>query len=345
MKKTSAKKYFIESFLRESGLPENNFTLSILAGDGSARSFQRLKPKDKNLTFIFMENPPENDFLIKENLAYLMIGTHMLVKGMPLPKILKHDLNSGYFILEDMGDRTLQDEILNSTDRIKIYENVIETLLKLQIDGRQGFDTKWCCQTPVYDTSLMREKEAWYFRDSFLIDYAQIKINPATLDKSFEYIISMAEKANSNYLLHRDFQSRNIMCRNKGIAILDWQGARLGPLAYDLASLVFDPYVDLPEKEKRHLIDVYTSLLKDIDPDACESFKRYFFYIAVMRILQALGAYSFLSIKQGKSYFEKYIPVALKTLKALLEEIPNRKLLPLIDIIKGIEFYNTEKRL
>ncbi|MGD9160601.1 MAG: phosphotransferase [Desulfobacteraceae bacterium] len=337
MKNPSEKEIFIAAFLREQGLPENSYAISILAGDGSARLFQRIEPNDTKLTYVFMENPPINDFIEKENLAYLKIGNHMLARGIPLPGILKYDLDTGCFILEDMGDRLLQEEALKSENRIKLYEDIIETLIRLQIDGREGFDTAWCCQTPYYDSSLMREKEAWYFRDSFLRDYINTDVDLSMLDEPFEHIITMAEKAEKNYLLHRDFQSRNIMCRSEGISILDWQGARLGPLAYDLASLIFDPYVDLSENERRHFIEVYASLLKSINNDAVESFKRYFHYIALMRNLQVLGAYSFLSIKQGKKYFEKYIPTALKSLKTLLDEIADPGISPLIDIIRGLK--------
>ena len=336
MKKLSTTNYFIKSFLKESGLPENNYTLFTLAGDGSSRLFQRLSPKDSELTYVLMQNPPQNDFLKKENLAYLKIGNHMLARGIPLPGILRHDLDTGCFILEDMGDRLFQEEAVKSENRVRLYENIIETLLRLQIEGKEGFDTAWCCQTPFYDSSLMREKEAWYFRDSFLRDYINIDVDLSMLDEPFEHIITMAEKADKNYLLHRDFQSRNIMCRSEGIAILDWQGARLGPLAYDLASLIFDPYVDLPEKEKRHLVEVYASLLKNRDPDACETFKKYFLFIAAMRILQALGAYSFLSMKQDKKYFEQYIPVALKSLKGLLDDISHPIISPLLNIVKNL---------
>jgi hypothetical protein len=336
MKNTSAKERFIGSFLKESGLPDYEYKLSMLAGDGSARLFQRLKHKGTGPSYIFMHNSPHNDFLKKENLAYLKIGNHMLAKDLPLPRILKYDLNTGYFILEDMGDWTLQDESLSSDNRIKIYENVIETLIKLQIDGKENFDTTWCCQTPFYDSSLMREKEAWYFRDSFLIDYIQTETDLTILDKPFEHIISMAAKADKKYLLHRDFQSRNIMYRKEGPAILDWQGARLGPLAYDLASLLFDPYVDLSRDERTHLTGSYVSLLKETEDDAVESFKRYFSYIALMRNLQVLGAYSFLSLKQGKIYFEKYIPIALKSLRYLLDETADASLSPILNIVREL---------
>ncbi|NLA75307.1 MAG: phosphotransferase [Deltaproteobacteria bacterium] len=336
MKDISVSADFIKSFLKESGLSESDYSLLPLAGDGSKRLFKRIKPAGSDFTCIFMQNPPNDEFLKKENLAYLNIGNHMLSKGIPMPRIIRHNLEMGFFILEDMGDTTLQDEALNRSNRRALYEHVIETLLILQVQGRKGFETSWCCQTPYYDASLMREKEAWYFRDAFLRDYTRIGTDLSILDKSFEHIISVAENADKNFLLHRDFQSRNIMCLNSSIALLDWQGARLGPLAYDLASLLYDPYVDLTPDERTHLLDVYVSCLKVHVSDAATRFREYFPYIAVMRMLQALGAYSFLSQNQGKRYFETYIPVALQSLKTLLNEISHKQILPLINIVDDI---------
>jgi N-acetylmuramate 1-kinase len=337
MKDIPTTEFFLVTFLKESGLPEDNYIISRIAGDGSKRLFHRLKPVGSNNSFIFMQNPPNDEFLKKENYAYLNIGNHMLSKGIPLPQIIKYDLEKGFFILEDMGDLTLQEEAIKSSRRIELYEDILKTLLKLQLEGRDGFDTSWCCQTPCYDAALMREKEAWYFRDSFLRDYAGLDIDLHILDESFEYIIAAAEKADNKYLLHRDFQSRNIMCRNNGMAILDWQGARLGPLAYDLASLLYDPYVDMHQDERAHLFKVYVSRLMEIRPDAVGPLKEYFPYVAVMRNLQAIGAYAFLSLKQGKLYFKQYIPVALKSLKTLLHGISNKPVLPLLNIIQNLE--------
>ncbi|NLD38290.1 MAG: phosphotransferase [Desulfatiglans sp.] len=339
MKNITERTNFIKSFLKESGLPVENYIISPIAGDGSKRLFHRLKPAEAKQTFILMQNTPNDEFLKKENYAYLKIGNHIRSKGLPLPQIIRHDLDKGFFILEDMGDITLQEEALkgSSHNRIALYEDVIETLLKLQVKGREGFDTSWCCQTPCYDAALMREKEAWYFRDAFLRDYIKTNIDLSVLDESFEYIIAEADKADKGFLLYRDFQSRNIMCRDEGIALLDWQGARLGPLVYDLASLLYDPYVDLATDERSYLKSVYSSLLKKTNPSAYETFERYFLYIAVMRLLQALGAYSFLSIRQGKTYFEKYIPVALKSLRTLLGEISHKHITPLLDIVNDLE--------
>ncbi|MFC1839735.1 aminoglycoside phosphotransferase family protein [Thermodesulfobacteriota bacterium] len=337
MMDTSQKDLFIRSFLKNKRINENKPELSILAGDGSARIFERIHLKSLDQSFIIMENHPANGSIKKENLAYLKIGKHLFNRGIPVPEIYACDLDEGLFILEDMGDRNLQDEMLDSEDGIPLYEDVLKILLRIQIKGKEGFNTDWCCQSKMYDANLMREKEAHYFRDSFLINYMKLDFDAAAIEKSFDRIIMMADKAKKTFLLHRDFQSRNIMCRESGsMAILDWQGARPGPLAYDLASLLYDPYTGLSDHERGILFNTYCKILEGLSRSAVYPLKVSYPYIAVMRLLQALGAYSNLSIAQGKTYFKKYIPPALSSLRGLLEEINDPDLSYLERVIKEL---------
>jgi len=119
---------------------------------------------DKSL--IAMANPPQNAWLKKENRAFLMIGQHLLNKGVSVPEILSSDLARGFFLMKDMGKQNLQMFVKRSTDPLPIYLTVVEELLRLQVDGRQGFDTTWCCQTAVYDQHVMRKYESEYFKDN-----------------------------------------------------------------------------------------------------------------------------------------------------------------------------------
>lgn len=332
---TSQKEFFIKSFFKNKGIKEEKPDISKLAGDGSTRIFERIRIRSLDQSYIIMENHPENESIRKENLAYLKIGKHLFSKGIPVPEIYACDLDKGLFIMEDIGDGNLQEKILGSEDKIPLYEKVLEILLRIQIKGKEGFNSEWCCQTKMYDAGLMREKEAHYFRDSFLIDYMKLDPDIASLEKAFNRIIMIADKAEKLFLLHRDFQSRNIMCRGlDSISVLDWQGARLGPLAYDLASLLFDPYTDLSGYERGILFATYCKMLEGLDRNAVDSLKVSYPYVAVMRMLQALGAYGNLSINYGKTYFEKYIPPALNSLDGLLEEINDPKVSYLERIIK-----------
>jgi aminoglycoside/choline kinase family phosphotransferase len=328
---------FIKSFLKDAGLPFMDYRSGPIAGDGSKRSFMRIIPPHTGNTYVVMENFPANEYLAKENSAYLMINKHLFNKGLPVPEIYRFDLAHGWFIIEDMGDRSLQDYALRNKERASLYEKTIDILFQFQIEGARDFNTDWCYQTRIYDESVMRRDEADYFRDSFLSNYLGMRMDWGKLDIQFDYLCSMASRADNQFLLHRDFQSRNIMINNNQPGILDWQAARLGPLAYDLASILIDPYVDLSAKEKRNLYLRYLSLIKGYEPDWIQPFERYFPYLAIQRNLQILGAFSFLSKVRGKAYFADYIAPALKSLCRLLDELADPELSYLNDLVGTIK--------
>lgn len=327
---------FIKPFLKEKGLPFKDIRSCPLAGDGSKRLFQRIIPSNSSPSFVLMENSPANSYLNKENTAYLMIGKHLFNKGLPVPEIYRHDLTNGLFILEDMGDKNLQDISIHNKNRSFLYEKAVDILFKLQIDGAQGFDTRWCCQTKKYDSFVMRRYESDYFRDLFLSNYLGIKSDWPELEGPFNYLCSICSKADNRYFLHRDFQSRNIMVDNDIFGIIDWQGARLGPLSYDLASLIIDPYVNLSANERSHVYQQYLSLIKKYYAAGVKPFEKYFPYLAVQRNLQIIGAFSFLSMVQGKKYFEQYIPTAINSLDRVLDELEDSRLSLLTNLVHSI---------
>jgi aminoglycoside/choline kinase family phosphotransferase len=182
----------------------------------------------------------------------------------------------------------------------------------------------------------MRRYEADYFKEAFLGTYLGLRNDRLGLESSFEHLIEEASKAEDAFFLHRDFQSRNIMFTAKKIGILDWQGGRLGPLAYDLASLLIDPYTNLTVQEKEEIYNAYRELLKGKQPQALASFEQSFPYLAIQRNLQILGAFSFLSRVRGKTYFEDYIPAALRSLRRLLEEVKDGNLSGLKDLVSSL---------
>lgn len=322
---------FVREFLGEPG------SFSPIAGDGSKRVFWRIGDLESRPSLIVMENSPTHDFSKRENAAYLHIGGHLRHKGLPLPEIHRADLDRGWFIMEDFGDVSLQVACERAKERIPLYVQVIEILLELQTKGSEGFDTAWVCQTEFYDQQVMRRYEADYFKEAFLGTYLGFKQEWPQLESCFDRLIEEASKAENRFFLHRDFQSRNLMVTDKKIGILDWQGGRLGPLAYDLASLLIDPYTILTAQEKEEIYGSYLRLLRLRLPEQSMTFERSFPYLAVQRNLQILGAFSFLSRMRGKTYFESYIPGALKSLGCLLEEINDIRLSALKDLVNSLQ--------
>ncbi|MGD8984124.1 MAG: phosphotransferase [Desulfobacteraceae bacterium] len=326
---------FIATFLKDVGLPAEDLQFHSLPSDGSKRLFWRLSPQS-HTSFIAMENAPTDDFAKRENVAYLMIGRHLLQKDLPVPEIHRFDLTNGWFIMDDFGNASLQESASLKEDRVSIYERVIEILFRLQTEGAEGFNTEWCCQTERYDPFVMQHYEANYFKDAFLHKYLGLKKDWPELEAPFNHLVEIASKADDHYFLHRDFQSRNIMVREGKIGILDWQGGRLGPLAYDLASLLIDPYTGLSSYERDETFQHYVRFLGKYESRLVEPLKKYFPYLAIQRNLQILGAFSFLSKVQGKPHFEDYISPALKSLQHLLEDLKDPHLSPLKDAVNSL---------
>lgn len=317
---------FARKYLEGEGHHQDQYHLEPMATDGSTRLFWRIHLEATGESLVIMANPPTTDFLRAENQAYLLIGQHLREKGISVPKILARNFLRGLFIMTDLGDQHLQSVVKQGEDPVSIYETVLEELIRLHLEARSGFDPQWCCQTPKYDTYVMRTYESDYFKKAFLIDYLGLKRDWSILTPDFDYLAQKASQAKADYVIHRDIQSRNILIKKGKIGFVDWQGARLGPPAYDLASLLIDPYVDLNESTAQELFDQYVKAMESLDHPLAEDLKRYYHYIAIQRNLQILGAFAFLTKERGKSTFSQYIGPSVARLYELLEKLGDTQL-------------------
>ena len=323
-------------FLEQRDQTTEDLDFQPLPGDGSRRIFWRITSQGSNISLITMVNPPDDNAIQRENRAYLMIGRHLRSKGAPLPEIYRHDLEKGWFIMEDMGQRNLQDLVSSGDDPLPTYEKVLHHLFRIQTRGVNDFDPAWCCQTERYDPTVMLKYEAHYFRDAFLGRYLGLKTALPELEIGFRHLAETASRADCRFFLHRDFQSRNIMLSDGNIGFVDWQGGRLGPLGYDLASLIIDPYTRLTRGQKIKVYRRYLALIREHNPEWVESFERYYPYLAIQRSLQILGAFSYLTMVMNKTYFEAYIPEALRTLDGLLHYVQDQEISRLRDLMVGL---------
>lgn len=327
---------FIARHLRERGLAGASFGLEPIPADGSLRRFFRVIDGAGRSLAVAMENRPTDDYSRRENEAYLMIGRHLRGRGAAVPEIYGADKEAGLFLMEDLGRENLQLLALKGGDLIDLYRKVLEELLRLQFEGARGFDPKWCCQTMTYDREVMRRNESDYFREAFLVGYAGVGGDLSSLDACFDYIAWRASEAKPRFFMHRDFQSRNIMIKEGKVGIIDWQGGRMGPLGYDLASLLIDPYSALDEDTRGCLYDHYRACLVEDHGDLFSELERTYPYLALQRNLQILGAFGFLTTVRKKRHFEGYIPQALRGLRGLLEGLKEGGLHPLKVIVEKL---------
>ena len=123
-------------------------------------------------------------------------------------------------------------------------------------------------------------------------------------------------------LVHRDFQSQNVLIDRGEAWLIDFQGLRPGLGQYDLASLVYDPYVPLTVKQREELIAGYVTKMLDAGGKVERDFRQTFDLCAMQRLMQALGAYGFLGLVRERKAFLSHIPAALKSLYEVLGRIP-----------------------
>ncbi len=314
-----------------------NFLIKRLFPDGSSRHFFRIS--SKSFSLVIMYNPVFKDG-ISENDSYYYIGTHLYHKGIPVPRIYLYDRDNGILWMEDLGETHLQDVVDFKKDpdgSIKWYEILLDTMKRLCVDGAYGFDPGYCYDTSLYNAGFILQRELNYFYREFLRSYMKI-IPPKGIEKEFRRLAEAVSEIPNNFLIHRDFQSRNIMVRDGRIYIIDFQGARFGPPTYDLASLVIDPYVDMPDHLQFYLIKEYFIRIKRYLPYSEDEFLQFFWKTALCRNLQILGAFSFLSLKKGKPFFRRFIPTALCQLKKILGYLGDE--FPLItDLTQKLPFY------
>lgn len=288
-----------------------------LAGDGSPRQFFRLSSKSTGITLILViPAKPDNAELTESRSAWL-IGNHLHDCNVPVPKPYKWDEDTGILIFEDLGDSRLQD-VAHTEEGAHLYKKVVKSLAHMQCVGVTGFNERWCWDSPKYDKQLMLERESRYFLRAFWQGLLQ-QGTPRELEEEFEVIASDLASVSTDYFLHRDFQSRNVMVKNNEPKFIDFQGGRKGPLGYDLASLVNDPYTNLNHEFRDFLIDLYWQELQKFTNLPRAAFDKQYILLACQRNLQILGAFSYLSSVCKKPFFAEFINPAVKNLLYLTD--------------------------
>jgi aminoglycoside/choline kinase family phosphotransferase len=309
-------------FLHDQGFTIGVDALETLHGDGSDRRFYRVHHA-QGLVAVFpsLTHPKR----MQEARSTYMIGYHLYDLGVATPKIIGHLRDAGLVLMDDVGSTHLQAQVLkcrSSAEKTDLYLKAVTVLLTFQIDGVQGFDARSCWDTPKYDYELMVTRESDYFLKAFCREYAGVHFDEPGLKKECMAIAYNASREPAGFLLHRDFQSRNLMVHHNEIRIIDFQGARFGPLAYDLASLLYDPYVQLSPLERETIFEYYVKEARSRVSLDADRFKIGYVYLALQRVLQMLGAFGFLTIHKGKVFFEPFIQPALENLRSLLMQLP-----------------------
>ncbi len=318
--------------------PSKGADFELLPG-GSDRKFVRISDQGKK-AILMISDPIDKEFN-----NYLQIQQYLFSKSLGVPEIYFYDKACRILLMEDLGSHSVEylaKEVLKSDDVIKMYKGIVVFLAELQIEGYKGYDR---CQ-PIKDRRFDYDVLRWetsYFREYFLEKFCHIEpTRTKGLDKEFDYL-AKGLVDEPLFFMHRDFQSQNIFIKEGKVRIVDFQGARQGLLAYDLAAILKDAYVVLKDDIRNLLIDYYLTYLEKIKGLKFErdKFYRRFYWAGLQRNMQALGAFAYLSMVKEKNRYIRYVPAGMKYLDDALVQDEGEKFPKLRKIVEDAQKFLT----
>lgn len=295
---------FIEKAL---DVPFDRLTVTLLAGDASARRYWRLTHQGKH--WVLLETEP-----FEEKGAaypYINVQKHLAAHQVHVPKIYDNHPGLGMLLIEDFGDNLLVKAVkhLSPKKYAKYYFLALDELFKIHFDASKTNDA--CI---AFSLSFDVEKLTWELNhtQTFLFEkYLKTSLKPNDqncLTAFFQKIVT--HLANQpRVFTHRDYHSRNIILVKGKIGVLDFQDARMGACQYDLASLLQDSYLKLPEPLIHELLDYYIFEKEKREKVKInrEEFQRTFDWMALQRNLKAMGTFAYLHLEKKKSDYLKFI--------------------------------------
>jgi len=281
---------------------------------GSSRHFYRVSSPGRSV--ILVRDLGEKE----ENRHYASLAEFLSSHEVPVPRVLAHSEEEGLLWLEDLGENDLW-SFRNEPWEVRrpLYESVLRGILLLHRIPSHATDVEGLHLQIAFDERLYRWEQEYFTEYCLGGLFGMPDETLATLlsSESFQRLASgLASKPRQ--LVHRDFQSQNILVRNGSAVFIDFQGMRPGLAQYDLASLLCDPYVTISAEERSRLLEYYRKILEESGAPVDGDFDRVFWQCAVQRLMQALGAYGFLSIHRGKHSFRDHVAPALIRLREAL---------------------------
>ncbi len=310
-----------EAFVRHAlGLPADvPLALVPVGRGGSDRDFFRVGVPGRGPAILMRYGR-----LREENQFYAAIAGFLREIGAAIPAICDHDPGRGLILMEDLGDEDLF-AFRGAAWEIRriLYEKVLVLAAKIHAfpPGRLPAGLRLM---PAFGPELYRW-ERDYFREQCVRKACGIELTDGEDEALEAEVAALAVRLHETpqSLIHRDFQSQNVMILKGEPVLIDFQGMRFGSPFYDLASLLYDPYVDLSEEERATLLEFYFNLSRSTY--GWNEFKGLFLLASVQRLMQALGAYGFLGLERGKSHFLANLPRGLDRLidvTGRLESLP-----------------------
>jgi aminoglycoside/choline kinase family phosphotransferase len=305
-------------------------TLAPASADASFRRYFRVL--DSGNSWIAMDAPPE-----KESLDSFIDITHRLLQAdIQAPDIHQQSLEHGFLLLSDLGSTPYLD-VLTPNTADAMYHDAVTALVKVQQADINGL--------PAYDEALLQQ-EMSLFPEWFLGTHLGITLSEAEqadLNDIFNRLVQSAQQQ-PQVFVHRDYHSRNLMVtEQQNPGVIDYQDAVLGPVTYDLVSLLRDCYIAWPEHQVRAWVKQYQDLateqniLEAVDTD---TFYQWFDWMGLQRHLKVLGIFARLSHRDGKQAYLNDLPLTLSYVLSVAKRYPE-----MASLVALFERYDIPQRI
>ena len=280
-------------------------SLTPASADASFRRYFRIGSKNTEYpTLVVMDAPPQHEPLD----AFIKVDFLLQDAGLNVPKILEKNIEDGFLLLSDLGNRTYLDA-LDETSADSLYQEATHALVQMQLASKPNV-------LPNYDRALLQREldlfPEWYLKQHLQLQFSETQT--AQMHQAFGLIIEN-NLAQEKVYVHRDFHSRNLMVTTKNNpGVLDFQDAVYGPITYDASSLWRDAYIAWPEERVIDWVIKFWEAGRKAGlpmPSDFGQFYRDFEWMGLQRHLKVLGIFARLFHRDGKDGYLKDIPLVL----------------------------------
>ncbi|HBV22091.1 MAG TPA: phosphotransferase [Nitrosomonas sp.] len=314
--------------------PEKSFTLQPASADASFRRYYRVTLDDE--TLIAMDAPPP-----QEDCAPFVQVAQLLAETVHVPVVRASDMQLGFLLLSDLGDLTYLQALTDRSENARgLYADATKALIDMQLimppDG-----------LPVYDENLLRY-ELNLFPEWYIARHLQIDLTAnqkAVLEQTFVRILQN-NLSQPRVFVHRDYHSRNLMVTTPNPGILDFQDAVLGPITYDLVSLLKDAYIRWDEADILDWsIRYWEGARRAGLPVSSDfgDFYRDFEWMGVQRHIKVLGIFARLAYRDGKQAYLGDMLLVMTYLRKACERY--QELRPFLNLLNELDNNASEQRV
>lgn len=297
-----------------------NATIEVASADASFRRYFRISHDGK--TTIAMDAPPEQE----DCKPFIDVTQRLRNVDVHAPQIIRQDLEHGFLLLEDFGNTPYLDK-LNDQTANPLYADALKSLINIQTADTHGL--------PEYDESLLLT-EMQFMPEWFLQTHLNItpSIEQQKVIERIFAVITTTVVQQPQVFVHRDYHSRNLMItphHNPGV--IDYQDAVLGPITYDLVSLLRDCYIQWPNEKIAEWVFQYKSMAETeglMTKVLNSTFIQWFDYMGLQRHIKVLGIFARLNHRDGKTNYLDDLPLTLHYVMEVANKYPLTR--PLVDL-------------